>query len=136
MTFNAKIATKLISENNHWMNQSFYGHWFISANIFTDFTSKMAETTDFSVNAYTTDWFSENLIDLILESSYFIKYKSRRLILQTNLIHIPLNDMNKSHMKKTKSFDSRFRYDKLLIITWEIHLQIILNWILYLHLIK
>ena len=67
MTFNLKLATELISENNDWINQSFYGHWFISANIFTDFTSKMAETTDFSVNAYTTDWFGENLIDSILE---------------------------------------------------------------------
>ena len=34
----------------------------------TDFTSKMAETTDFSVNAYTTDCLSENLTDSILES--------------------------------------------------------------------
>ena len=67
---------------------------------------------------------------------YFIKYKSRCLILQTILIHIPLNDMIKSHMKKTNSFDSRFRYHKLLIMTWNISLQIILNLILYLDLIK
>ena len=68
MTFNAKLATESISENNHWMNQSLYGHWFISANMFTDFTSKMAETTDFSVNAHTTNWLSESLTDPILES--------------------------------------------------------------------
>ena len=40
----------------------------ISHFMVTDFTSKMAETTDFSVNAYTTDCLSENLTDSILES--------------------------------------------------------------------
>ena len=42
-------------------------------------------------------------------SRYFITYKLRCLILQTIPIHIPLNDMYKSHKIKTNSFDSRFR---------------------------
>ena len=51
------------------MNQSFHGQRFISLNIFNDFTSERAKTTDFSVNTYTTDLFSENLTDSVLERS-------------------------------------------------------------------
>ena len=51
------------------MNQLFHDHLFISVKIFTDFTSERAKTTDFSGNTYTTDLFSENLTDSVLEST-------------------------------------------------------------------
>ena len=67
--FITTLQLKWISEKNTWMNQSFHGHWFISMNIFTDFTSERTKTTDFSVNTCTTDLFSENLTDPVLEST-------------------------------------------------------------------
>ena len=39
--------TDRISEINHWMNQSFHSHWFISVNIFNDFTSERAKSLIF-----------------------------------------------------------------------------------------
>ena len=50
--------------------QILYGHRFIFANIFTDFTGEIAKITDFSVNNYTTDWFTENLTDSVVESTF------------------------------------------------------------------
>ena len=45
-----------------------HGHWFISVNIFTDFTSERAKPHwFFSEYTYTTDWFSKNFTDSVLE---------------------------------------------------------------------
>ena len=79
VVFYNNFATELISENNHWTNQSFYEHCFISVNIFTNFTSERAKTSDFSVKTYTTDGFSENLTDSVLFRVYNIEPHSKEL---------------------------------------------------------
>ena len=90
--FITTLQLKWISENNHWMNQSFHGHWFISMNIFTDFTSErgknrwfFSEYLHYWFIPWKSHWFSfREQIDLINNETS--KSKSTKRVMQIQVL--------------------------------------------------